>query len=318
MLSLRLALIALLPAAALAAPANNGHRVQEAAGSLTVVPPFTFGPDFVPKATPEPARVPDLPDILQPEPTRIPAHPIPGLPIPGFPKPIEGEKEKLLPDNIEDAIWPISETSATGIINRSVAAMGFEDVSSEKLPDDFIITPGPGMPSLESLGLTSTDLLSKTFLEKHFPLTAAAQVRSDTSPNHNTDILSKDDFDTQQCKLANKKYATGTGVTACKNYLKALDKQQCQVPEVDSRVFCTAVGNRQTTWVEGISTSGRTGGSVVSTMCSNLAAPISRIHWNCSLCLATLFDCITKGADLVDDKTEMLITVHGTWKPEAV
>ncbi|KAH7368188.1 hypothetical protein B0T11DRAFT_326390 [Plectosphaerella cucumerina] len=287
---IQLALLALLPAALAAPAATSTTAIHEAEPSSTDKPwIFPFGLGF-PKGVP----LPYVEDSDQ--------------------KTSEASKEGIIPFKMPPGWSKISGDSVADIAERDVPTIGFQDASSDSIPDDFLVTPGPGMPSLESLGLTSADLLSKNFLEKHFSLTAAGQADSDITPRDNVNVLEKRQTDGSWCRPMNENYGNGRGTIACRNYLATLDRALCGVSADKDvhRVYCTASFNGQTTWVKGLSFTS----DAIWTTCSNLAVPVSNIHRDCSNCVATRVekDCMTKGVAVLETDNRMLVMVTGTWK----
>ncbi|KIJ51549.1 hypothetical protein M422DRAFT_244710 [Sphaerobolus stellatus SS14] len=115
------------------------------------------------------------------------------------------------------------------------------------------VIPGPGLPSLESLGLTSAALFKKS------SITAGES------------LLTKH-FDTT-CQTFNT--VSAANAEACVNFLRALGQQACAV-NGDNSLFCTA-GDAN------IFGSNISGGPSASSFCSDVAIGAQNILNACTL-----------------------------------
>jgi hypothetical protein len=108
-------------------------------------------------------------------------------------------------------------------------------------PEPFEVLPGPGMPSLESLGITSADLFNTTFVDELLaPLRATAAEETSSISRRWTDQCDRD-----------PRGPTG-GVLACAAYLVALNTRDCTATNTVRRM-CTSNADGFTAIVEGIS-----------------------------------------------------------------
>ncbi|CCM03422.1 uncharacterized protein FIBRA_05553 [Fibroporia radiculosa] len=117
------------------------------------------------------------------------------------------------------------------------------------------VIPGSGMPSLESLGLTSEELFAKGP-----PPALTSRI---------TELQKRYD---PVCQT----YSTGSvdNVIACFNYLKALGTKPCTV-NGDNNIMCTA-GDAQ------VGGSNVSGGPSASSYCSDAALGVQWIFTNCN------------------------------------
>ncbi|KAF9259945.1 hypothetical protein L218DRAFT_1055494 [Marasmius fiardii PR-910] len=117
--------------------------------------------------------------------------------------------------------------------------------------DSRVVIPGPGLPSLESLGLTSADLYARTLTELEMrSLMARFPLMCNEVP----------------------KCSVGDAV-ACYNYLNALGHQACTV-NGENVTFCTAGGCH---WFG----SNISGGGSASSYCSDVAIGGNVVINNC-------------------------------------
>lgn len=124
------------------------------------------------------------------------------------------------------------------------------------------VIPGDGMPSLESLNLTSADLNDPNFLANFYlPDESDTVAVSDAAGN---------------CHVA-MRYGSTKGAKACKNYLIAAGTKECathrhSAGDLYSAVFCTADG----TAVSGVST------HKASSYCRDVATGVEWVIKKCA------------------------------------
>ncbi|KAM3447400.1 hypothetical protein MY3296_008751 [Beauveria thailandica] len=99
------------------------------------------------------------------------------------------------------------------------------------------VVPGPGLPSLESLGLTSEQLYTME------PASSEVDARAAFAPMF-----------TAVCAVDSNAYASKAGLIACYNYLSRIGSQQCTVPSDFRKVRYCFSGDAD---VNGLSITGR-------------------------------------------------------------
>ncbi|KAJ7189366.1 hypothetical protein GGX14DRAFT_485149 [Mycena pura] len=147
------------------------------------------------------------------------------------------------------------KTQINHLLALTLCAFGLANAfpTAEEYPE---VIPGPGLPSLASLNLTSAELYQRVpspdivkRLERRFNL-ICNQV--------------------PQCSVSD--------ATACFNFLNALGHQACTVPDpfLSNILFCTAGGCN---WG---GTNFKEGGGLVSSFCSDVATGGAAVVFGCS------------------------------------
>ncbi|KAK7053661.1 hypothetical protein R3P38DRAFT_3170996 [Favolaschia claudopus] len=147
------------------------------------------------------------------------------------------------------------KTQINQLLALTLCAVGFANAlpNTKEFPE---VIPGPGLPSLASLNLTSAELYQRVpspdvvkGLERRFSLICN---------------------NVQECSTSD--------ASACFNYLNGLGHQACTVPNVylAGNTFCTAGGCHWygSNWKEG--------GGLVSSYCSDVATGGAAIEFGCS------------------------------------
>ncbi|KAM3566747.1 hypothetical protein ARSEF4850_000281 [Beauveria asiatica] len=117
------------------------------------------------------------------------------------------------------------------------------------------VVPGPGLPSLESLGLTSEQLY--------------------TMEPASSDMAAFAPMFTAVCAVDSNAYASKSGLIACYNYLARLGSQDCTVPSDFRKVRYCFSGDAD---VNGLSITGR---SLTST-CASVAHAVRWVTDRCT------------------------------------
>ncbi|KAJ6785765.1 hypothetical protein PWT90_06610 [Aphanocladium album] len=128
--------------------------------------------------------------------------------------------------------------------------------STISLPE---IIPGPGLPSLESLGLTSAELR------------AMPRPTSD----HNEGARSLDKRWTNTCAISNAAYTNVDDLWGCYNYLNSLGTTRCGINEGQENIRMCEHGDAH---VSGSNPTRR----AVSSYCSDVATAVRWVIDNCA------------------------------------
>ncbi|KAJ7222809.1 hypothetical protein C8J57DRAFT_1482253 [Mycena rebaudengoi] len=168
-------------------------------------------------------------------------------------------------------------TQLRRLLTLTLCAVGFAKAvpTAEEYPE---VIPGPGLPSLASLNITSAELYRtvptqdiKKSLARRFPLLCN---------------------EVPQCSIAD--------ATACFNFLNALGHQACTVPGPvgGSSTFCTAGGCH---WFGG---NIKQGGGSVSSFCSDVATGGATIIFGCSQ-----LNGLVSGANAANGNGDLIVTI---------
>jgi hypothetical protein len=178
---------------------------------------------------------------------------------------------------------------------------------------EYEFIPGPGMPSLESLGLTVADLFNKTWVDSLFKDTPnpfapnAATARALPATNNNNGqpgSVSRrwDDI----CDRDGRDYGTVNAVRACAAYLWALNAQWCEAGNTAVEMVRMREGNYET-YVHGISV--RPGSS--RSFCRDCSAGV---YWVADSCVAGCDGdlCAAAGSAAAGGNGDLVLVVSGT------
>lgn len=133
---------------------------------------------------------------------------------------------------------------------------------------NFDLIPGPGMPSLESVGLTKEALYNKTFVSELLaPVHAQIAGKSPLTARQWT----------SQCQRNWGVYGIVDSLNACAAYLYALGTQWCTVQNGQVWRFCTIPYGRFTTVVEGVSIAN----TATTSFCQHVSTGPAWVAQNC-------------------------------------
>lgn len=160
-----------------------------------------------------------------------------------------------------------------------------------------VVTPGKGMPSLQSLNLTNEDLYAGDFLDRY----------GHTIPKRNADFARRNTRSalTQRdvipsCIETGNFYGTRSNAIACRNYLISASPNACDVPGT-STVLCTAGDTEIVGWNYFNDLDG------VDEDCSDVAIGASWIIDNCSDCQSD--SCPVEGEALANGSNDYVVYI---------
>ncbi|KAG2008049.1 hypothetical protein CC2G_013520 [Coprinopsis cinerea AmutBmut pab1-1] len=144
-----------------------------------------------------------------------------------------------------------------------------ELVATDDCPE---VVPGPGLPSLASLNLTSADLCKSP---EEFQMSLYGQVESPSSAQDSAN-------DEKQLVKRYTPWCSGTHISApyaasCFNYLYALGSTACEVPRGVVSRFCHSTGSGSNVAWYGSTIDGL----YSSSTCMDVARGGEWVFWNC-------------------------------------
>ena len=162
---------------------------------------------------------------------------------------------------------------------------------------EFEVIPGLGMPSLESLGLTSADLFNKTFVDELLaPLAKRAQPEPAALYRRWNNLC-----------YSGGTYGVNDGIWVCAAYLFALGTKECRAGN-KAIIFCSSHARNHYTSVYGISIA--PGDSVAH--CSESAQGVYWVPNNCQPgCDGDV--CFSAGAAASQGNNNLIMIVNGDY-----
>lgn len=180
-------------------------------------------------------------------------------------------------------------------------SLSFAAPSESKLnisPEKPMVYPGPGLPSLESLGLTSANLFDNGFMKAYL-----ANITTDTGTKRSEANTASSQEQILQCQ-SEYGFATQSGATACVNYLTALGTQECVAPATANGVnFCYTVNDGITSYISGY--------NGAQSYCRDVATGAAEVVFKCSGCEP---NCLSAGANAAYGNGDLTVLVWGTGK----
>jgi hypothetical protein len=168
-----------------------------------------------------------------------------------------------------------------------------------------LVIPGPGMPSLDSLGLTSANLFDENFMTSYF-----ANQTTKRSDGSERDIYGGARVEKRfpdQC-INYKARASVQGAVACANYLQALGETSCTAPpEGITMCYSTAGSSGITSYVSGHSVES----TPQTSWCKHVAEAVWWGRNHCVFC-PELSDCIFSSLAAAYGNGDLIIATWGT------
>ncbi|KAK4151756.1 hypothetical protein C8A00DRAFT_35566 [Chaetomidium leptoderma] len=184
-------------------------------------------------------------------------------------------------------------------------ALASTAMGSSAKPEAFKVIPGPGMPSLESIGLTSADLFNKTFVDELLaPPPFLLRTQSSSSEKPAGRLLRRW---TSRCDEA-PPFGINEGINACAAYLSALRTTDCLAGNKPV-TMCTSLARGFETHVRGISI--RPGSA--TSYCRDAALGVSWVPKNCKPGCEGDY-CYSAGSAAANGNGDLIMLVEGNHK----
>ncbi|EHK23198.1 uncharacterized protein TRIVIDRAFT_91410 [Trichoderma virens Gv29-8] len=189
---------------------------------------------------------------------------------------------------------------------------------STPISSEPTVYPGPGLPSLESLGLTSSNLFNDSFMKTY--LADKATNTATTQPP----LLASKAYTPQGLHSLEKRftnrclndtngvgYGTQAGLTACYNYLSSLGTTECAANS-NGIVMCYATVNGFTSYVTGqpINTT-----TYAASYCRDVATGMAWGILACVWCPKGWSDCVAESLSAAYGNGNLIIRNWGNAFP---
>lgn len=172
----------------------------------------------------------------------------------------------------------ITQRAATILIGLLLSAL--IHANPVNVETDVVIQPGPGLPSVESLGLTTAELIEQG-------RTLAQEAVSLMNDNYNNNTSSHSDLEKRlEPTCIYNGYASPENVYACAGYLHNLGTNLC-LGGGDGVVLCDARGHGGRNGARVIGNT-FTGKIMVSSWCSHVALAVFWMLDNCVDCVGPI------------------------------
>ena len=178
------------------------------------------------------------------------------------------------------------------------------------------VVPGPGFPSVASLGLTSANLFDNHFMAAYIANKTAHEHANKRSPSPVVapalpgQGLTKRSTDVCLHGFGGVGYGTLSGIYACYNYLNALGTTGCGAGR-DGVIMCQAGGNGFMSYVSG--SADRT--DFAASYCRDVATAVAFGINNCAWCPGGWPDCVLQSEAAAYGNGDLAIATWGTAYP---